>query len=193
MLFHPQAAAATETQALLLFGRYLVLAVGEEGAWILDVWRAYQRVIFEVFQKKGPLPSQGLLFPVHAPIEPPLVPTLQSWQKALVSYGFEMELRENREAVLHALPAGFAPTWAAPLLEKLLKQAREASETTPWPAVLLQIVDSVLASQRPRTFTLREATDIAEHLLEASDPNFTPRGQAIRFFLSQEALRQLFE
>ncbi len=184
-----------ETQSLLIAGRYLIASSSDAGAWVIDVWRAYQRLSYEVFLKKRPLPSQGLLFPVHFPVSPEISAAFMIWQEALAPYGLQIELREGREIVLHTLPAGLAAALAQPLLERLVSLAREApdlSEAISWDDTLPHLIHTIFQSHRPRTFTLREAQNILERLQQATNPDYTPDGQPIRLFLSREALEGLF-
>jgi len=187
--------AGIESQALLIGGRYLITAAHENGAWVIDVWRAYQRLSYEVFLQKRPLPSQGLLFPVHLPAPPPVVAAFTSWKDALTSYGLTIEVREGREIVLHTLPAGLSTALAQPLLEKLGHLAQEPPDLTapiPWDETLPRLLHTILQTHPPRRFTLQEALSITERLTSTSNPNYTPDGQPIRLFLSREMLENLF-
>ena len=194
-LFHALQRSSPETSAILIAGRYLILSATENGAWVIDVWRAYQRLSYEVFLKKRPLPSQGLLFPVYLSLLPEAFSAFAAWKDTLASYGLQMELREGKEVVLYSLPAGLSPTLAQPLLEKLLSLSREnpdLMEAIAWDETLPRIIHSILDAQRARPFTLKEAQDIAERLQQAIDPNYTPAGQPIRLFLSRDILESLF-
>ncbi len=184
-----------ESQALLIGGRYLITASHENGAWVIDVWRAYQRVSYEVFLQKRPLPSQGLLFPVHLPALPPVVAAFAGWKDALTFYGLAIEVREGREIVLHTLPAGLSTALAQPLLEKLGHLAQEPPDLTepiPWDETLPRLLYTILQTHPPRSFTLQEALSITERLTSTSNPNYTPDSQPIRLFLSREMLENLF-
>ncbi len=184
-----------ESQALLIGGRYLITTAHENGAWVIDVWRAYQRVSYEVFLQKRPLPSQGLLFPVHLPALPPVVAAFAGWKDALTSYGLAIEVREGREIVLHTLPAGLSTALAQPLLEKLGHLAQKPPDLTepiPWDETLPRLLHTILQTHAPRSFTLQEALSLAERLTSTSNPNYTPDGQPIRLFLSREMLENLF-
>ena len=193
-LFSTSPKSLQEPSALLVGGRYLIVSANENSAWVIDLWRAYQRVSYEVFLKKRPIPSQGLLFPVYLSVSPAAFAAFSAWRETLASYGLQIELREGREVVLYSLPAGLATSLAQPLLEKLLSLSQEAPETIEaiaWDETLPQFLHSILEGQRPRAFTLKEAQEIAERLSQVMDPNYTSAGQPIRLFLSREVLEGL--
>ncbi len=194
-LFSTSPRSPSERPAMLIAGRYLILSASDEGAWVIDVWRAYQRLSYEVFLKKRPLPSQGLLFPVYLPVTPEAFSAFAAWKDTLASYGLQIELREGKEVVLYSLPAGLSTTLAQPLLEKLLSLSREnpdSIEAIAWDETLPRMIYSILETQRARPFTLKEAQDMAERLQQAIEPNYTPSGQPIRLFLSRDLLENLF-
>jgi DNA mismatch repair protein MutL len=195
MLFSGLRGGPSESPALLIAGRYLITSAHENGAWVIDVWRAYQRLSYEVFLRKGPLPAQGLLFPVHLPAGPDVLATFATWQDALAHYGLQIELREGRELVLHTLPAELPPALAQPLLEELFRLAQETPDITEamaWDETLPKLLYTILEKQQPRSFSLQEAQHLVERLDQAQDPHHTPTGQPIRLFLSREMLESLF-
>lgn len=179
--------------ALLLYQRYLVVSEHQEGAWIIDLWRAYARITYERLRQRPPIARQGLLIPLHETVSPAVYTTLQAWAPQLNAYGLTLDFREQGEIVLHAVPATQLPGLEKTLLEALIQLA-EASPEAPadWSQALAQHTTERLQHRPPRRFHLEEALLLYEMLFYCENPNYTPTGQPIRLFLSREVLNTLF-
>ncbi len=179
--------------ALLLYRRYLIVAEQAEGAWVVDLWRAYERLSYERLRRQPPIPRQGLLIPLHETVSPPVYATLQAWATQLNSYGVTLDFRDAGEIVLHAVPATQLPGLDKLLLESLIAWAEAGPEApADWGQTLAQITMQQLQRRPPRQFYLEEALALYEALSHCENPNYTPGGYPIRFFLSREALSTLF-
>ncbi|GIV24541.1 MAG: hypothetical protein KatS3mg026_0233 [Bacteroidia bacterium] len=176
---------------LLLHGRYLVLE-WEGQAWLVDVRAAHERILYEQHLNRTRLSPQGLLFPVHARLSPQLAARLAELRELLQEEGFHLEVREGKEAVLHALPAGVMPGAAAALLDQLLALLQEPELPPDWRNRLAQHVARYGSPRPPYTLSAQAVEKIWSDLLACSDPTYTPSGRRIRYLLTEEVLEKLF-
>ncbi|MEN3041228.1 MAG: DNA mismatch repair endonuclease MutL [Bacteroidia bacterium] len=175
---------------MLLYDRYVVLR-REEGVWLIDLLSAHQRILYERYLKNLPISSQGLLFPVHLSLSPLQVARLAEFLPELEEIGLRIEIRENKEAVLHSIPVGLAPASGLSLLEEVVRLA-EADLPPDWRA---QVVLHMVRHGTPRPpykLTPEMLETLWNDLIACSDSMYSPTGRLIRFLLTQEVLEQLF-
>lgn len=176
---------------LLLHGRYLVLEDKEE-AWLVDVRAVHERILYERHLSRIRVSPQGLLFPVHASISPQVASRLAELVDPLRSEGFHLEVREGKEVVLHAIPAGVMPGAAAALLDQLIALVQEAELLPDWRSRLAQHLARYGSPRPPYTLSAQAVENLWNELSACSDPNYSPSGRRIRFLLTEEALERLF-
>ncbi len=176
---------------LLLHGRYLVLEWDGE-AWLVDVRAAHERILYEQHLKPTPVSPQGLLFPVHAPLSPPVAARLAEFTEPLRAQGFHLEVREGKEAVLHAIPAGVAAGAAPALLDQILALVQDAELPPDWRSQLAWHVARYGSPRPPYALSAQMVENLWTELSACSDPTYSPSGRRIRYLLTEEALEKLF-
>ncbi|MCX7606129.1 MAG: DNA mismatch repair endonuclease MutL [Bacteroidia bacterium] len=177
---------------LLLYGRFLIIAKRED-AWFIDVLGAHERILYERYLQGIPVASQGLLFPALAPISSAQASLLAEMQPLLIERGLALEIREGREAVLHAIPAGLPPATAPLLLEELVRVAECDTLPADWRERLAKHIARYGALRPPYTLTAEAVETLWGDLSQCEDPNHSPSGRRIRFRLNEETLEKLFQ
>jgi DNA mismatch repair protein MutL len=171
--------------------RYLLLHLPPE-AWLIDLVGAHERILYEKHRQGTPASPQGLLFPVSAPATPLQLARLAELLPELNAQGIHIELREGREAVLHAIPAGLPPSAGTPLLDFLLEIAQTEALPPDWREGLARHIARHGVPRPPYTLTPEAVETPWNALCACEEPNYTPAGHRIRFYLSPEALEKLF-
>lgn len=180
-------------QYLLLQGRFLVLNTAEGESWLIDLLGAHERILYEKYLRGQEVVPQGLLFPALAPVSPLQCAQIAELKPLLQAQGLEIEIREGKEVVLHAIPAGLRPAAAGAILEALLEVA--ASEALPpdWRELMARHIARYGALRPPYTLAPEAVQTLWQSLLACEEPNYSPSGRRIRFLLSAEALERLFK
>lgn len=177
---------------LLLYGRYLLLQKADE-VWLVDLLGAQQRILYEKYMRAVPISPQGLLFPIHAHITPLQAAHLSELCPHLERMGLSVEVREEKEAILHSIPAGLSPAIGNALLDELLRLSAEGNIPTDWREKLaLQIARQ--GTLRPSQHLSLEAVEtLWQDLSQCAEPEYSPTGRRIRFLLTEEMLGRLFQ
>ncbi|MCS6894993.1 MAG: DNA mismatch repair endonuclease MutL [Bacteroidia bacterium] len=180
----------TVNECMVLYGRYAVLRKEEE-VWLIDISRAYQRILYEQYLREIPVSSQGLLFPVHASVSPEQAAKLAELISDLERVGLRVEIREGKEAVLHSIPVGLAPAIGGVLLEEVIRLAGEDLPADWRPRIALNMAR--YGAPRPPYKLSAEAVDaLWNDLMACTDSMRTPTGKPIRFLLTEGLLERLF-
>ncbi|MCX8112451.1 MAG: DNA mismatch repair endonuclease MutL [Bacteroidia bacterium] len=175
---------------LLLFGRFLVLRRAGE-VWLLDLFGAHQRILYERYVQGIPVSPQGLLFPVHASVTPIQAAHLTELIPALERAGLRIEIREGREAVLHSVPAGLSPAAALPVLQEILRLAEALPPD--WRERIAQHMARHSVARPPYPLSPEAVEALWQDLQRCAQPEYSPTGRRIRFLLTEEALERLFQ
>jgi DNA mismatch repair protein MutL len=123
-------ASATSIATLKPLGQVsssFIVAVNEEGLWIVDQHVAHERILFEQHlraRREGRVEGQRLLVPIVVELAPRQVAIFEQIAEELRANGFELEMMGPRSVAIQAAPAGI-PSGDA---EKLLLQILEAVE-----------------------------------------------------------------
>jgi DNA mismatch repair protein MutL len=100
-----------------------ILAVNEDGLWIIDQHVAHERVLFEQHlraRREGALGGQRLLVPLVVELHPRQLAIFEQIEEELRANGFETELMGVRSVAIQAAPAGIASSDAEKLLFEIL-------------------------------------------------------------------------
>ncbi|MCS7297934.1 MAG: DNA mismatch repair endonuclease MutL [Bacteroidia bacterium] len=183
--------SGASSEYFLLYGRYLLLRRGKE-IWLIDLLGAYQRILFEKWLNGASISPQGLLFPVHMPITPLQAAKLRELALSLLNQGLQIEVREEKEVVLHTVPAGLPFTAAAAILEEIIALTNEEEEKINWRERLAQHIARYNVIRPPYTLTSEGVEALWHDLNQCSQPNQSPSGRPIRFLLTEAMLENLF-
>jgi DNA mismatch repair protein MutL len=100
-----------------------IIAVNNEGLWIIDQHVAHERVLFEQHlraRREGEIGGQRLLMPLIVELNPRQLATFEQIGPELTANGFEAELMGARSVAIQAAPAGIASGDAEKLLYEIL-------------------------------------------------------------------------
>ncbi|MCS7351109.1 MAG: DNA mismatch repair endonuclease MutL, partial [Anaerolineae bacterium] len=186
-----EASPPSATSYLILYGRYMVLK-REEEVWLIDLVRAYQRILYEKYKRSLSLTPQGLLFPVHAPLTPMQSARLAEMTPLLSQIGLHIEIREGREAVLHSVPAGVSPSAASTILEGVLQLTDTDTLPESWQEKIVQHIVHHGIPRPPYNLAPEAVESLWEELQRCAEPEYSPAGHRIRFLISRDTLEGLF-
>jgi DNA mismatch repair protein MutL len=102
-----------------------ILAVNEDGLWIVDQHVAHERVLFErVLKQRAAMKveSQRLLMPIVLELSPAQQPVFQEISDELARNGFEAEPFGARSVAVKTAPAGVEAAVVEDMLHELLDQ-----------------------------------------------------------------------
>ena len=121
------AGSLTELKPLGQVNSSFIVAVNEEGLWIIDQHVAHERVLFEQHlraRREGQLTGQRMLMPILVELSPRQIVIFERIAEELTANGFEVAQMGPRSVAIHAAPAGIA----APDAERLLMEILEGTE-----------------------------------------------------------------
>jgi DNA mismatch repair protein MutL len=100
-----------------------IVAVNEEGLWIVDQHVAHERVLFEQHlraRREGQLTGQRTLAPLMVELSPRQLVTFERIAEELTANGFEVAQMGPRSVAIHATPAGITTADSERLLMEIL-------------------------------------------------------------------------
>jgi DNA mismatch repair protein MutL len=119
----PSAEEIADLKPLGQVSASFIVAVNNEGLWIIDQHVAHERVLFEQHlqaRREGELGGQRMLLPVMVELNPRQLVTFEQIAEELRANGFEAELMGGRSVAIQAAPAGIASGDAEKLLFEIL-------------------------------------------------------------------------
>ena len=123
-----------------------ILAVNQEGLWIIDQHVAHERVLFERVLKErqtGSIPVQKMLMPIVVELTPGQQAVFTEISEELGRNGFEVELFGSRTIVVKAVPAGVESCDVEQLLGELLVEFEREQQAMNLDAVRHRIAASI--------------------------------------------------
>jgi DNA mismatch repair protein MutL len=123
-----------------------ILAVNQEGLWIIDQHVAHERVLFERVLKQRAtesVPVQKMLMPIVVQLSPGQQAVFTEISDELQRNGFEVELFGSRTVVVKAVPAGVETCDVERLLGELLVEFEHERQALNLDAVRHRIAASI--------------------------------------------------
>lgn len=119
-----------ESAVLLLRGKYIVAPV-EDGLWILDVHRAYYRILYERYLKQvrqsATQYSISLIFPIILDVDPVEKMVLEQHGQELEAFGFQFLVSEDK-VQLKGIPGDWNLSGAELEFKKVLASLSEGEQ-----------------------------------------------------------------
>jgi DNA mismatch repair protein MutL len=100
-----------------------IIAVNEQGLWIVDQHVAHERVLFEQHleaRRAGKVESQRMLMPMIVELSPRQIVIYEKIAEELSANGFEVEPMGPKSLAIQAIPAGIVSSDAERLLTEIL-------------------------------------------------------------------------
>ena len=119
----PTLRALGDLKALGQIRDSFILAVNEEGLWIVDQHVAHERVLFEQHlraRRAGQITGQRMLVPLMVELSPRQLVIFERIAEELTANGFDVTEMGPRTVAIHAAPAGIATSDAERLLMEIL-------------------------------------------------------------------------
>lgn len=181
---------------LQLKQKYLVVP-SHAGLMVVDTHRAHVKVLYEEFFRDGQIVAgvaQSVLFPEVMHLSPAQNSTLSTMGEQLRSLGFQLEYLGDSAWAINAVPASTAKFNAIDLLQKMIADVADETETreNSLPAKVALAMARAAAVQPGQPLSQAEAETLLSRLFSLPDPAYTPTGQPVFFTLDMaEIARRL--
>ena len=145
----PEDAMAPQLASLRPLGQVresFILAVNQEGLWIIDQHVAHERILFErVLRQRqtGSIPVQKMLMPIVVELTPGQQAVFAKISDELGCNGFEVELFGSRTIVVKAVPAGVDSCDIEQMLGELLVEFEREQQALNLDAIRHRIAASI--------------------------------------------------
>ena len=176
-----------------------ILAVNQEGLWIIDQHVAHERVLFERVLKQRQtesIPLQKMLMPIVVQLTPGQQAVYAEISDELGHNGFEVELFGTRTVVVKAVPAGVESCDMEQMLSELLGDFEREQQTLNLDAIRHRIAASIAChaaikvnmplEQKKMEWLLRE-------LAETKCPMSCPHGRPVVLRYSVKDIQRAFK
>ncbi len=186
----------TAAQALQLKGRYIVTP-SKNGLMLIDQHRAHVRILYDRYMemtKKGPVPSQRLIFPETVSLDATQSIVASSIMQLLSTMGFEIKPLQEGNWEIEAVPSVLGNANAGSSLINIIvavSQADDDVQQSQWHCILLSMARS--ASIKYGTpLTPQEMDHLIADLFRLAEPDYTPDGHPIIHLLDLDSIEKLF-
>ena len=176
-----------------------ILAVNQEGLWIIDQHVAHERVLFERVLKQRQtesIPVQKMLMPIVVQLTPGQQAIFAEISDELGRNGFEVELFGSKTVVVKAVPAGIESCDMEQMLSELLGDFEREQQTLNLDAISHRIAASIAChaaikvnmplEQNKMEWLLRE-------LAQTECPMSCPHGRPVVLRYSVKDIRKAFK
>lgn len=187
----PQSAALPAMRLVGQVNDALIVAEGEQGAFLIDQHRAHERIIFERLQQRASEERQALFEPAIVELPSGEAARLTERLPALDALGFACEEFGAGRFLLRAMPATEELRELAGGFPELLREAAAAGDD--WQQRLLATIACRSAIRKGRPITPAEAQDLVRRLGEVRSPAVCPHGSPVLLHLSGPFLARRFE
>ncbi len=176
-----------------------ILAVNQEGLWIIDQHVAHERVLFEQVLKQRAahsVLSQRLLMPLVLELTPAQLAVFPEIVEELEHNGFEAEPFGARSVTVKVAPAGVASTAIEHMLEELLDQFSREEQALNMEKVRTRIAASIACHAAIKVNTPLEASKMEWLLAELAKtecPMSCPHGRPVVLRYSLRDIQKAFK
>ena len=176
-----------------------ILAVDQEGLWIIDQHVAHERVLFEKVLKQRTTDSveqQRMLMPMIVELTPGQQTIFTEISDELGRNGFEVELFGSRTIAVKAAPAGVEASDIERMLHELLDQFEREQQTENLEAVQHRIAASIACHAAIKINTPLEQNKMEWLLLELAKtecPMTCPHGRPVVLRYSVKEIQKAFK
>jgi DNA mismatch repair protein MutL len=195
----PGPAEIVDLKPLGQVSRSFIVAVNEEGLWIIDQHVAHERVLFEQHlraRREGELGGQRLLMPLIVELNPKQLATFEHIGEELRANGFEAELMGLRSVAIQAAPAGIASADAEKLLCEILDGIARESQAISIDSLQSKIAASTACHAAIKVNTPLDSTKMEWLLGELSKteyPMSCPHGRPVVLRYSTREIERAFK
>jgi DNA mismatch repair protein MutL len=176
-----------------------IIAVNEEGLWIVDQHVAHERILFEKVLRERSVERvqrQHFLMPLLIDLLPHQMPIFSALAAELERNGFEAEAFGPRTISVKAAPAGLEGKELETMLAEVLEQTERERQVENLDTVRARIAASVACHAAIKINTPLEPTKmdwLLEELAKTEHPTSCPHGRPIALRYSLRDIQRAFE
>jgi len=176
-----------------------ILAVNQEGLWIIDQHVAHERVLFERVLKQRQtesIPVQKMLMPIVVQLTPGQQAVFAEISDELGRNGFEVELFGSRTVVVKAVPAGIESCDMEQLLGELLGDFEREQQTLNLDAIRHRIAASIACHAAIKVNMPLEQNKmewLLQELAQTECPMSCPHGRPVVLRYSVKDIQKAFK
>jgi DNA mismatch repair protein MutL len=176
-----------------------ILAVNQEGLWIIDQHVAHERVLFERVLKQRAtesVPVQKMLMPIVVQLTPGQQAVFTEISDELQRNGFEVELFGSRTVVVKAVPAGVETCDVERLLGELLVEFEHERQALNLDAVRHRIAASIACHAAIKVNMPLEQNKmewLLQELAKTECPMSCPHGRPVVLRYSVKDIQRAFK
>ncbi|MGO8718371.1 MAG: DNA mismatch repair endonuclease MutL [Acidobacteriaceae bacterium] len=176
-----------------------ILAVNEEGLWIIDQHVAHERVLFEKIVRDRDVEQvqrQRLLMPVLIDLKPEQMPLFATIAAELERNGFEAEPFGPRTLAVKATPVGLAGRELERTLVEVLEQTEREQQAQNLDTLRLRIAASIACHAAIKIHTPLEMGKmewLLAELAQTEHPTSCPHGRPIVLRYSLQEIQRAFQ
>jgi DNA mismatch repair protein MutL len=176
-----------------------ILAVNEDGLWIIDQHVAHERVLFErVLRQRAAqhVESQRLLMPLVIELTPAQQAVFSEIAEELVHNGFEAEPFGARSVAVKIAPAGVDASQIEHMLNEILEQLTREDQATNLDAVRTRIAASIACHAAIKVNMPLEQNKmewLLAELAKTQHPMTCPHGRPVVLRYSMQDIQKAFK
>ena len=176
-----------------------ILAVNQEGLWIIDQHVAHERVLFERVLKQRQtesIPVQKMLMPIVVQLTPGQQAVFAEISDELGRNGFEVELFGSRTVVVKAVPAGIESCDMEQMLSELLGDFEREQQTLNLDAIRHRIAASIACHAAIKVNMSLEQNKmewLLRELAQTECPMSCPHGRPVVLRYSVKDIQKAFK
>lgn len=176
----PPAPGEAGTSVLLLKGKYALVPM-EDGVWVLDLQRAYYRILYERYLRQhtqsSPECSISLIFPIAWEIDTVEKAMILEQQSEFEAYGFQFTLLDER-IQLKAIPSEWTLTDAEQefkqMLQVFMEDGKEAADRN---LLMARTLARSGVRMKSAHWNETEIKTMIAQLFACADPDICPEGK----------------
>lgn len=176
-----------------------ILAVNEEGLWIIDQHVAHERVLFERVLRERQVERvqrQRLLMPVLVELRPEQMPLFATIAEELGRNGFEAEPFGPRTLAIKAAPVGLEGREMERMLQEVLEQTEHEQQTQNLETLRTRIAASIACHAAIKVNTPLDTAKmewLLAELAKTEHPTSCPHGRPIALRYSMKEIQRAFQ
>ena len=176
-----------------------ILAVNDEGLWIIDQHVAHERVLFEKLLRQratAQVERQRLLMPVLIDLQPYQMVLFATIAKELERNGFEVEPFGPRTLAIKSAPSGLEGRELERMLTEVLEQTEREAQTENLEAARTRIAASIACHSAIKVNMPLDPERMAwllTELAKTEHPTSCPHGRPIALRYSWKDIQRAFQ
>ena len=176
-----------------------ILAVNEDGLWIIDQHVAHERVLFErVLRQRSAqhVESQRLLMPLVVELTPAQQAIFADIAEELACNGFEAEPFGSRSVAIKMAPAGVDASQIEPMLNEIFEQLTREEQAINLEAVRTRIAASIACHAAIKVNMPLEQNKmewLLAELAKTEHPMTCPHGRPVVLRYSMQEIQKAFK